>query len=73
MFVGLIFVVVGIVMVIWAGWLTPRWLRNVQSKMPPDRQSHFAGVSKQTLKYLAAADVCGGLMFLTGIALLLSR
>lgn len=69
--VGLVFIIVGFMMVVWARWLTPRWLRNVRSKASLDHQSHLADMSRRMHQYLHVASVCGGVVFLTGVVLLL--
>lgn len=75
MLVGICFIVLGVLTVVWGRWLTPRWLRNVQRKMPHDQQEHSEEVMQRrgVRTFFAMPVAAGVLLVVTGIVLLLWR
>lgn len=75
MLVGIMFIVVGALVVVWGRWLIPRWLSNVQRKIPRDRQEYSGeAMQRHGVRTFFAMPVASGiLLVVTGIVLLLWR
>jgi hypothetical protein len=75
MLVGIVFIVLGTLTVVWGRWLTPRWLSNAQRKMPRDRQEYFDEVRQRrgVRTFLAVPIASGVLLVVVGIVVLLWR
>jgi hypothetical protein len=75
MLVGIMFIVVGALTVVWGRWLIPRWLGNVQRRMPRDRQEYADEVmQRRGVRTVFAMPVAAGvLLVMTGVGFLLWR
>jgi hypothetical protein len=75
MLVQVAFITLGTATIVWARWLTPRWLGNVYDKNPRERESDVKYLSQHavTQKLLTASALCGGFMILIGSLLLLAE
>jgi hypothetical protein len=73
MLVGIMFIVVGALTVVWGRSLIPRWLGNVQRRMPRDRQDYSGEVMqrREVRTFFAMLVASGVLLIVTGIVLLL--
>jgi hypothetical protein len=75
MLVGIMFIIVGALTVVWGRWLIPRWLSNVQRKMPRYRQEYYDEIMRRrgVRTFFATPIASGVLLVVAGIVFLLWR
>lgn len=72
---GIMLIAVGALTIVWGRWLVPRWLGNVQRRMPRDRQEYSDEVMQRrgVRTFFAMPVASGALLVVTGVVLLLWR
>lgn len=70
---GIMFIVVGALTIVWGRWLVPRWLGNVQRRMPRDRLEYSDEVMQRrgVRTFFAMPVASGVLLVVAGVVFLL--
>jgi hypothetical protein len=72
MFVGFLFIVLGVVTEVWAGWLLPHWMRNAVGRRHHDHADPVIDLESNGVRLiLVFPRACGVLLIVAGIALAL--
>lgn len=70
---GIMFIVVGALTIVWGRWLVPRWLGNVQRRMTRDRLEYSDEVMQRrgVRTFFAMPVAAGVLLVVAGVVFLL--